>query len=250
MIYQPSHRLSSRIARKLTRFQSVNKMRLAPGKTVVSFSFDDCPKSAIRGGVRALEAEGWRSTIYVACGLLGTENHHGEILAGEDVRALQDNGHEIGDHTFSHLDASKSTLPDFEQDVERNQEALSALGVSPSRTFAYPYGVATPDTKAAMQRRFKGARGIDMTLHCKSVDLNQIGSFPIYENSSADTIGAIRAIAKSGGWITLFTHDIRDNPSEWGCTPKTMQSIIEAIKDVGADILTIEGAIQAFGEAA
>ena len=32
-------------------------------ESIISFSFDDCPKSAFTNGLPLLEAEGWRATI-------------------------------------------------------------------------------------------------------------------------------------------------------------------------------------------
>jgi len=49
-------------------------------QSIISFSFDDCPKSAITHGLPLLEAKGWRATIYVAYGLCGTTNHLGKPI--------------------------------------------------------------------------------------------------------------------------------------------------------------------------
>jgi len=248
--YEPSTNLASRIGRKLTAFRARNTIQLPTGKAVISFTFDDCPKTGIENGVSVLEAEGWQSTIYVSCGLFDVENHHGKMMNGADAAALHSSGHEIGEHTFSHLDGSQISLGCLKKDIERNQSKLADLGVPPSQTFAYPFGVATSKMKSALSKQFKGARGVRAVSHHKQVDLNQIGSVPVFESTINQAIAAIQKTASTGGWLTFFTHDVRDEPSEWGCTPAGLQKIIKAVKNTNAEILTIRGAIESFGDAA
>ncbi len=249
-IYEPARDLKSRINRRLTEYRAQNFLKIKPGKTIISFSFDDCPRSAIDNGVRALDAEGWLSTIYVACGLFNIDNHLGKHIAPEDVIALHENGHEIGEHTYSHKDAVTLGLERFLKDIDRNQQELSSLGLPPSQTIAYPYGQTTPSLKTVMTDRFAGARGISPRLHKQQVDLNQIGSVPLFSSTIDTALKSIRHVGKSGGWLTLFTHDIRDTPSSWGCTSDDIAEIIHAVKESGADVLTIKDAISNIRESA
>lgn len=249
-IYEPSSGLRARVSRRLTPFRGRKMMTLKPGKTIVSFSFDDCPVSGIENGVKVLEQEGWLSTVYAATGLFGTENHLGQLMDNDDAQALHKSGHEIGEHSFSHQDANSMGLADMLRDIDRNQEALNALGLPQSETIAYPFGETNPGLKAEMADRFKGARGIQNKLHRHQVDLNQIGSLPLFTDKLEDSIDAIKSIGRSGGWLTFFTHDVRDNPSNWGCTPEVLSTIIKTVKDSGADVLSIKDAITALGVAA
>lgn len=243
--YEPSASLSSRVYRRLTVKMAQKKLNISRERAIISFSFDDCPKSGLENGVRVLENQGWQSTIYVACGLFGVENHLGKMMGPEDVKALHVSGHEIGEHTFSHSDAKSMSLEKFTQDIEKNQAVLAELGLPPSQTFAYPYGETYPGLKKAMQAKFRGSRGINKRIHTKSVDLNQIGSLPLYSNSVDAAIAAIEGIVTTGGWLTFFTHDVRDNPSSYGCRPEDILKIIEVVKASGADVLTINDAISA-----
>jgi len=71
-------------------------------ESIISVGFDDCPASAIETALPLMEAEGWRATIYVACGLCDSENHLGKHMSLSDVVEVHKRGHEIADHTFSH----------------------------------------------------------------------------------------------------------------------------------------------------
>jgi len=60
----------------------------------------------------------------------------------------------------------------------------------------------------------------------------------------------VNDLVKTGGWLTFFTHDVRNNPSDYGCTPADMNKIIEIVKASGAEVLSIKDTISALeGEA-
>ncbi len=243
--YEPSASLYSRVCRRLTVKMKQRQLEIPAGRAIVSFSFDDCPKSGLENGVAQLDKAGWQTTVYVACGLFGIENHLGKMMGPEDAKALHQAGHEIGEHTFSHQDAQSMSMVDFMLDIVKNQIALGQLGITPSDTFAYPYGETYPALKKALESKFEGSRGINKKIHTQSVDLNQIGSLPLYADTIDDAIGAVNSLVKTGGWLTFFTHDVRDNPSPYGCRPEDMRKIIESVKASGADVLSIKDAISA-----
>lgn len=243
--YEPSAGLYARVCRRLTVKLAQKPLKVKKDRTIISFSFDDCPISGLQNGVSALEKQGWLSSVYVASGLYNIENHLGKMMGADDTKALHESGHEIGEHTFSHRDAKSMSITKFQQDIVRNQEALAELGLPPSQTFAYPYGETYPGLKKAMEARFRGSRGINKKVHTDSVDLNQIGSLPLYTDTLDSAVDAVKNLSETGGWLTFFTHDVRDNPSPYGCTPDTMETIINAVKDTGAEVLTIKDAILA-----
>ena len=78
----------------------------------------------------------------------------------DQVRRLADAGHEIGCHTYSHLDCGQAAACDAVEDVARNAETLAAWGVGRPTTFAYPFGDVAPATKRAMAPRFALMRAL------------------------------------------------------------------------------------------
>lgn len=91
---------------------------------VVSFTFDDFPRSACSEGGAILERFGARGTYYVAAGLRNTSTELGDLFAEEDIRSLLKRGHEIGSHTFRHSSCRSIALWDFESDVERGMKGV------------------------------------------------------------------------------------------------------------------------------
>src|SRR5437660_1249248 len=69
---------------------------------IVSFGFDDFPRSAYLVAGRILEAHGARGTYYTAAGLMNTANGLGDLCLVEDLNSLLEKGHELGTQTFQH----------------------------------------------------------------------------------------------------------------------------------------------------
>lgn len=244
-IYQPDMSLKAKVRRRLVPYQARRVLKPKLERPIVSFSFDDCPKSVIENAIKPMEQENWRSTIYIAMGLCGITNHLGLHMNAQDVKALHDSGHEIGDHTFNHIDAAQNTTAAVLDDIQKNQASLNDLGLPKSQTFAYPFGQTTAALKSALSMSFKGARGIRSRDHHEDIDLNQIRSNRLYAGADYEKLmGQISRISNKPGWLPIFTHDVRDNPSKFGCTPEQMRSVIEAVKKSEAHVLTMADAIE------
>ncbi len=218
-------------------------------ESIISFSFDDCPKSAITNGLPMLEAEGWRATVFVACGLCDTTNHLGLHIGERDIIDLHNRGHEIGDHTFSHISGNSVNLDDFLNDVERNQQTLEKLGIPRSRHFAYPFGHVTPPLKTALSKKFKTLRGV-ISPQDQIQDASLLKAARLYSNDSVElALDEITKAKDSPKWLHLFTHDVRDNPSKFGCTRDDFAKIIKAVIKSGLPVMTVDKAYRTIMEA-
>ena len=243
-IYRPDMSLKAKVKRRLVPYTARRVLKPKLERPIVSFSFDDCPKSVIESAIKPLMQENWPSTIYIAMGLCGITNHLGLHMSADDVKALHEGGQEIADHSYSHIDATQHSTAAFMADIDKNQAALNALGLPKSETFAYPYGQVTSPLKTALEARFKGARGICSRESGEDIDLNQIRANRLYAGAEFEQLlGQIERVKNKPGWLPIFTHDVRDNPSQYGCTPEQMRRVIEAVKASGAQVLTMAEAI-------
>ncbi len=244
-IYEPATSLAARLDRRLMPFRARKMVRVTLDTPIVSFSFDDCPRSVIENALPAFEKEQWLVTLYMSMGLCGTTNHLGLHMSEADVLAAHESGHEIADHTHDHIDATTVAVQDFENNINKNQARLNALGIPPSETFAYPYGQLNLATKKVIDRKFKGGRGITSRVNIKNIDLNQINSNRLYNDQSYhDLMDDISDLKKTSKWLTIFTHDVRDTPSDFGCRPEQLHAIITAVKNSGAQVMTVANAIK------
>ena len=101
-------------------------------KPVVSFTFDDFPRTALTIGGRILNCHGVAGSYDASFGLLGTKSPTGEIFSRDDLSNLLTNGHEIGCHTFDHLDAGNTDAMSFEESINKN--IMFAADLLPAHT--------------------------------------------------------------------------------------------------------------------
>jgi hypothetical protein len=134
----------------------------------------------------------------------------------------------------------------FAADITRGEKALSALaGVSPSGNFSYPFGEVTFGAKRAVGGVSHSCRGTMPGVNGPTVDLNLLRANRLYSASVelADIRQLIARDARPGAWLIFYTHDVRDTPSAYGCTPGYFEAIVRASAASGARIVTVAAAL-------
>jgi peptidoglycan/xylan/chitin deacetylase (PgdA/CDA1 family) len=242
-VYSADRSLKGKLRRRYAKLVHRRPARVRLDKPMVTFAFDDPPKTAAAAGAAILETHGLKGTYFVASGLAGQDSPFGLYADEEDIRRLLAAGHEVGCHTYSHLDCGKAAGPTVLADVEKNAEALEALGVSPT-TFAYPYGDVSPGAKAAIGQRFSILRALHHGLIEDGADLNQAPAVGIEGPDGEPTaIHWLREAARKHAWVILFTHDVAKTPSPFGCTPDALERLVDAALTMGFEVTTAaEGA--------
>ena len=242
--YEPSSNLSAKIARKVLPLRARRNIHFKLERPIVSFTFDDFPRSAIDAGARVLEQENWAGTFYTCAGLVGYNNHHGEHFQPGDLLALEQAGHEIGGHTYAHKDCAILPLNKVLDSIKRNKIALRDHGVKGKiRSFAFPYGSATVELKRTLAEEYESLRSITPGIHTRKADLNGLKSAGIFSHEINNVLALIDNLQHTPGWLTLFAHDIRQHPSQWGCTKDEFKSVVEAVKRSEALVLPVGDAV-------
>lgn len=242
--YEPDRSLKGKLRRRLIRLAHRRPARVALERPMVSFSFDDAPATACEAGARALEARGLRGTYYFAAGLAGRDGPMGRFATGEDARRLHEAGHEIACHTYSHLDCGQSSRATTLEDVDRNAQSLAAWGAGEPVSFAYPYGDVAAPAKTALSGRFKTLRALHHGLITDGADLNQAPAVGVEGEAGEAVAAEWLDKAKAGkAWLILYTHDVAEQPSQWGCTTAALERLIDRAVAEGFDVVTVaEGA--------
>lgn len=218
---------------------------LLKGRPIISFTFDDFPRSALLTGGAILEEHGTRGTYYAALGLMNTVGPVGPIFSEEDLHEVLDRGHELGCHTFDHCHSWSTPPGAFEKSVLKNKRTLNQLLPGASfPTLSYPLGIPRPRTKKVVGNHFLACRGSSQTFNFRTVDLNFLRAFFIEQRRSDTSIKTvIDRTCQLGGWLIFATHDVSDNPSRFGCTPKFFKDIVRCVADSGATILPVAAAL-------
>lgn len=215
---------------------------------IISFSFDDFPRTAYSVGGSILEQFGARGTYYVAAGLMNSDELGGQFHV-DDLHSLVDKGHELASQTFRHSSSRSVSLPAFRDDVEKGRKTLKGLtGIDPTN-FAYPYGHATLRSKKQVGPTLTSSRSNFAGFNGPDIDLNLLKANRLYgdidQSACAEDLIAENAARKS--WLIFYTHDVRPNPSLYGCTPALFQSVVSFAAHSGSRILTVQGVLSEIG---
>jgi len=239
------------IRRKI--LSAVYRRTVALGKIgpVVTFTFDDFPRSALTVGAEILESFGARATYYVAMSLMNTANSLGEQFHEEDLFSLVGRGHELGSHTFSHLSACLAGPDVFIRDAEKGEAALrETFGHLSSGNFAYPYGDLTPGVKRKLGARLTSCRGTTGGLNGPDIDLNLLRANSLYGDIDHGE-AAKRMILENerlGGWLIFYSHDVAARPSRFGCSPQLLKEVCSFAASRGARFMTVAGVMRELGQ--
>ena len=120
-------RILGRCQRNASRLFFARFYRMGNCVPLISFTFDDFPRSALLNGGAILKRSGVRGTYYASLGLMGQHTPSGKIFLREDLRELLTQGHELGCHTFGHCHSWKTKATVFENSVIENRRALNEL---------------------------------------------------------------------------------------------------------------------------
>src|SRR5438046_156889 len=88
-------RLQSRYIRSSARLFCRRPFAINGEGPLISFSFDDFPRSALYVGGAILQRFGLTGTYYASLGLMGQQSPTGTMFLLEDLKTLLDQGHEL-----------------------------------------------------------------------------------------------------------------------------------------------------------
>jgi peptidoglycan/xylan/chitin deacetylase (PgdA/CDA1 family) len=229
---------------------AVKRERRAP---VVSFTFDDFPRTSWTIGGRVLEDAGYRGTYFVSATFSPQRLCEGTpfgMLEGttyyeiEDLVELHDHGHEMGCHTFDHFRVPDQTTSEIESAIANNAEFVrNALRIDLSlRSFAYPQGAVSPRTRQILSRHFASCRGTRYGVNAGWIDLALLQAIVVGDrfDPKIDLPPLIEQAKRRNGWLIFCAHDIQEKPSRWGCTPDVFEEIVRQVRRAGIEVSTID----------
>ena len=235
-------KLRNRLKRDRACWFARELCRIELQSPIISFTFDDFPRSALFEGGAILREHGFIGTYYASFGLMGQTITTGEIFSADDLGELVKQGHELACHTFDHCDSWDTAPSEFEASIGRNQQAIARRlpGVK-AKSLSYPISYPRPQTKRRVARYYECARGGGQTFNAGTTDLNYLKAFFIEQ--SRDNFEAIKRVvddnARANGWLIFATHDVCDSPTRFGCTPHVFEQVVDYAGQSGAAVLPV-----------
>lgn len=238
--------LRQKIRYRTARYLGRSSRKISPERPVISFSFDDFPKSAADAGAAILTRHDIRASYYFCADFAGKVVNGIRQYDIADLTRLAAAGHEIGCHTASHAVMSSLSEARIADEVARNATFLRSAGVDATmRTLAYPFGDVSAATKTRTKPKFEACRSawagvnagnIDLALlKCVCLEPHILAHKPI-EAWIAETVAC-------KGWLILLTHDVAEDPSAFGVTPAFLEETARAARASGANILPVAEAL-------
>ena len=190
-------------------------------RAALSLTFDDARASQVDRGMAILDAHGVKATFYVSIG--GAEQR----LDG--WKAALANGHEIGNHSLSHMCSGNfgfarkcledCTLEEMEADLLGGSDAIERLlGIRPA-TFAYPCGQTfvgrgegTKSYVPLVARQFlAGRNAFDETHNAPGFcDLAHLFGVDGDDHGFQWLKAYVDRAVTQGGWLIFLGHEIRE----------------------------------------
>ena len=129
------------------------------GRAIV-LTFDDGYLDTFTTAAPILASYGFPATVFVVTNFVGTiaawDAHFGSrmppLATWEQLRALREQGWEIGLHSATHPDLTTLSTNALMNEIVQGEVTLEYELQSPASTFAYPYGAYSPAVVAAVAR--------------------------------------------------------------------------------------------------
>jgi peptidoglycan/xylan/chitin deacetylase (PgdA/CDA1 family) len=108
---------------------------------VVILTFDDGYKSQYSNAKPILDKYGFKATFYIVCNYVGSGDNR---MTWEEIKSLQQEGHDIASHTMNHDDLSTIPPEKVQYEVTQSKQCLLDQGIEP-KSFAYPFNGGSDD---------------------------------------------------------------------------------------------------------
>lgn len=168
------------------------------------------------------------------------------------MRELQQAGHHIGCHTYTHYRLSSGSSSGLYWDALKNRLELSkVLGGTPIEHFAYPFGEVSFRAKRLLEKRYKTMRTVRPGINADRVDLNHLRAVRIVAGDvNRNWIQRLIELnVRRTGWLIFYTHGVELEPGPWDCSPDQLSWVIESCQRVGGEICTVAEAYErSFGQ--
>jgi peptidoglycan/xylan/chitin deacetylase (PgdA/CDA1 family) len=240
--------------RRLTNAWPVHRVRSRLTAPIASITFDDFPHSAWTAGGRALEEQGFRGTYFVSAAFspdkLRRQPAAGSILGAQyyeadDLIAAHLQGHEIGCHTYDHINTPLLNDVELAHSIQQNAQFVrDLLGDAKMTSFAFPQGAVNIRTKRLFSKHFSVCRGTWPGMNAGLVDLALLKSIALDADFARgfDLARLVAAAKATNAWLIFYAHDIGPQPSPWGCTTRVFERLLATLQREGIDVLTLREA--------
>jgi peptidoglycan/xylan/chitin deacetylase (PgdA/CDA1 family) len=154
-----------------------------PARPVV-ITFDDGDASVYTHAFPIMRELGFSGVNYLVFNYVGTEGY----LNVDQLKELSLAGWEVGSHTMTHADLTKSQAVEWE--VAQSRRSLEELLGVPVETFAYPFGEKATNLLTLVRKNYSGAMGLGSTVNQGTHNFLYLSRRPVMPGWDLTTFGS------------------------------------------------------------
>lgn len=212
-----------------------------PNKIVV-LTFDDSVASHATFVGPLLKKLGFGATFFITEGFeFAQDKEH--YMSWEQIKALNDDGFEIGNHTKNHTAVKSQALPALSGDVEYIETQCAARGIPRPTSFCYPgYQTSDAAVKLLRERGYKFARagGNSAFDPAKDEPLTMPQAFDSKPGCTLAQFASAVAGAKDGKIAVMTFHGVPDIKHPWVNTdPALFEKFMQHLKDEKCTVISV-----------
>lgn len=209
---------------------------------VVVLTFDDSVASHATFVAPLLKKHGFGATFFITEGFefLVDKEHY---MTWEQIKALDADGFEIGNHTRKHAGVAKQKPEQLAEDVEFIEQQCAKHGIAKPVSFCYPgYQTSEAAVKLLRERGYLFARAGGAKAYDPATDdpltLPQV--FDGKPESTLEQFKAAVAQARDGRIAVMTFHGVPDIKHPWVNTdPAKFESYMEHLKAEGVRVIAL-----------
>lgn len=210
---------------------------------IVSFTFDDAPKSVVTIGLPILAAAGYPATVYIST----SNTTFPGYMNWDDVALVAQSGWEIGAHTSTHPDLTTLTDEEIAKEFELSNGDFLQRGYDPI-AFATPFGAYDDRVLAVIKRYYESHRTAwPDGMNALSTDSYAIISYGIKRDTTIEEVESLlENLQKTGGWVVFQVHHLFPKgevvTEEYGTD--LLEAIVAQVQSRNVAVLTVSDALK------
>ena len=217
-----------------------------PNKLVV-LTFDDSVASQARYVAPLLKKHGFGATFFITEGFefLVDKEHY---MTWAEIKALHDQGFEIGNHTRKHAGVAKQKAEQLASEVEFIELQCAKFGIPKPVSFCYPgYATSEAAIKLLRERGYRLARagGAQAFDPLKDDPLTAPQAFDGKPESTLEQFKAAVAQARDGKIAVMTFHGVPDIKHPWVNTdPSKFEAYMQHLKDEDCTVVAMRDLVK------
>lgn len=212
------------------------------GERIVVLTFDDSVASHATVVAPMLKKLGFGATFFITEGFeFAVDKEH--YMTWEQIKALNDAGFEIGNHTRKHAGVAKQKPDVLTSDIEYIEEQCVKHGIPRPTSFCYPgYQSSETAVKILHERGYQFARagGAQAFDPARDNPLTLPQAFDSKPESTLEQFKAAVAQAHDGKIAIMTFHGVPDIKHPWVNTePAKFESYMQHLKQEGVRVIAL-----------